>query len=327
MTAEERDVVRTASSKDDVKDLADKYAEQVGVVGATPALANVEATTKALREVTDDEWKSLKAASNVEWINGKYAAEAYHDDKAAGKETDLTRAVEQLLGKPKEATPQAGVVGGEVKSKNGITSTLITEKENPNLQGKAFIEVKDANGKVIGTIGVFTDTGVFEKDGKKYASISGISTTEEFRGKGFGIELYRQAFEQIKKLGFEGLYSSDAEVVDKKRVGAIRNKLIIENLGNGEYLYLGVKAVEQSPQAEQPLKAAEQQPTAPEIPPITAADFEATDKTNKAGRKARQQIREQYGTDTAAKMEYITKNFEEAITNLEKQGKIRKICP
>ena len=92
------------------------------------------------------------------------------------------------------------------------------------------------------------------------------------------------------------------------------------------------RAEEQQPAAERKPEAAPaaegtRVQAAPEIPPITAADFEATDKTNKAGRKARQQIREQYGTDTAAKMEYITKNFEEAITNLEKQGKIRKICP
>ena len=187
------------------------------------------------------------------------------------KKTQL-RAAQQLATTSKTETSQAGSVGvGEdVKSKNGITSTLITEKENPNLQGKAFIEVKDSNGKVIGTIGVLTNTGVFEKDGKKYASISGISTTEEFRGKGFGIELYRQAFEQIKKLGFEGLYSSNDEVVDKKRVGAIRNKLIVENLGNGEYLYLGVKAVEQSlketsqPATTEKVEEGEVEPVTPE---------------------------------------------------------------
>jgi hypothetical protein len=92
------------------------------------------------------------------------------------------------------------------------------------------------------------------------------------------------------------------------------------------------RAAEQQPAAERKPEAAPaaegtRVQAAPELPAITAADFEATDKTGKAGRKARQQIREQYGTDTAAKMEYITKNFEEAITNLEKQGKIRKICP
>ena len=181
MTAEERDVVRTASSKDDVKDLADKYAEQVGI----------EAEGKA-------------------------------------KKTEEPTKEQQLK---------------DVQAGNVATFTYETEKDVPDV----FKDKISSTGEI---------------NGKPYVRVTVAKSLADY-------ELSRQ----------------------------------------------------------QAARAAEQQPTAPEIPAITAADFEATDKTNKAGRKARQKIREQYGTETAAKMEYITKNFEEAITNLEKQGKIRKICP
>jgi hypothetical protein len=105
-----------SEGKTEVVDLTPK-AEEAAV--EVDALKDVESTAKALSEVTGDEWESLKAASNVEWINGKYAAEAYHDDKAAGKETELTKAVEELL--QPTAQPQAAKEGETTPQMQGET--------------------------------------------------------------------------------------------------------------------------------------------------------------------------------------------------------------
>jgi len=124
----------------------------------------------------------------------------------------------------------------------GTSAKITTQKENPNLDGRALIDVNDSKGNHIGTIGIFTRSGIYEKDGKKYAAISGVTTNSEFRGKGRAIDLYRHGIEEAKKLGFAGLYSTDDEVVEKKAINKIREKLVVEDLGNGEYLYTGIKA-------------------------------------------------------------------------------------
>jgi len=62
-------------------------------------------------------------------------------------------------------------------------------------------------------------------------------------------------------------------------------------------------------------------------PNITSADFEQFDLRGKEGRQAREQLRTKYGAEAVSRMEDITKNFEQTISDLEKQGKIRKECP
>jgi hypothetical protein len=62
-------------------------------------------------------------------------------------------------------------------------------------------------------------------------------------------------------------------------------------------------------------------------PEITSTDFEQFDLRGKEGRQAREQLRTKYGAEAVSRMEDITKNFEQTISDLEKQGKIRKECP
>jgi hypothetical protein len=73
-----------------------------------PALSDVESTAKALEEFQEYQQNELYNLTPSIYFgkDGKYGlesvAEAYHADKATGKETELTKAVEELLGKPKE---------------------------------------------------------------------------------------------------------------------------------------------------------------------------------------------------------------------------------
>ena len=83
--------------------------------GSNPALSDVESTAKALNEVTDSAFigNTSNLISDKNWIDGKTSeeniAEQYHADKAAGKETPLTKAVESLLSKEQPiSTTQSG---------------------------------------------------------------------------------------------------------------------------------------------------------------------------------------------------------------------------
>ena len=73
-----------------------------------PELKDVESTAKALEKFQEYQQNELYNLTPSIYFgkDGKYGlesvAEAYHADKATGKETELTKAVEELLGKPKE---------------------------------------------------------------------------------------------------------------------------------------------------------------------------------------------------------------------------------
>jgi hypothetical protein len=82
--------------------------KQPNIFETPPALSDVESTAKALEEFQEYQQNELYNLTPSIYFgkDGKYGlesvAEAYHADKATGKETELTKAVEELLGKPKE---------------------------------------------------------------------------------------------------------------------------------------------------------------------------------------------------------------------------------
>jgi predicted GNAT family acetyltransferase len=207
----------------------------------------------------------------------------------------------------------------------GTTAKLITEKENPNLNGKALVEVRDSDGNLIGNLGIHTNTGVYEKDGKRYASISGVSTTPEFRGKGRAIDLYRHALDEIKKLGFDGLYSDDAEVVDKKAINKIREKLIVEDLGNGEYLYLGVKGEKKGANGEVKPEITQEPTQSNDV--FKAINDAAESKIGvRAKNIAMAKVASEYG-DIGERAMVINSNFDQIVSHLKTNNKIEVRCP
>jgi len=72
--------------------------------------SSVEATAKALESLNEDEIKQAIYPNSLGYMSNQSISEAYHADKAAGKETELTKAVEKLLGKQSsvsELTPSS----------------------------------------------------------------------------------------------------------------------------------------------------------------------------------------------------------------------------
>ena len=82
-----------------------------------------EINTTELMDSIRSFYGGLKSDGKGSGLGLRDIAEAYHKAKADGSNPELVEAVEQLLGKPKEQTPQAGSVGvgGEVETlqKNG----------------------------------------------------------------------------------------------------------------------------------------------------------------------------------------------------------------
>jgi hypothetical protein len=72
---------------------------------------------QSYKDFSGNEIKGFKGLANST-IPYKLVAEAYHADKKAGKETELTKAVEKLLGKPTETKPQSAPVS-EAKTDGG----------------------------------------------------------------------------------------------------------------------------------------------------------------------------------------------------------------
>jgi hypothetical protein len=75
---------------------------QVEPTAVEEALKDVDSTTKALDSITDSGMLEIPYTTGVDRGNRQSVSEAYHADKEAGRETELTKAVENLIGKPTE---------------------------------------------------------------------------------------------------------------------------------------------------------------------------------------------------------------------------------
>ena len=106
---------------------------------AEEALKDVESTAKALRDneekggaplrsslVDDNTFKELNERGGL-GLND-IISEAYHADKAAGKETELTKAVEELLGKETEVVPTEPTVAETVVEQPAAEEANVTEE-------------------------------------------------------------------------------------------------------------------------------------------------------------------------------------------------------
>jgi hypothetical protein len=76
---------------------------QVEPTAVEEALKDVDSTTKALDSITDSGMLEIPYTTGVDRGNRQSVSEAYHADKEAGRETELTKAVENLIGKSTEA--------------------------------------------------------------------------------------------------------------------------------------------------------------------------------------------------------------------------------
>jgi hypothetical protein len=122
---------------DEVKGKSEKPLTGEQVQEPSAALIDVESTAKALEEINYDE---SKIPFSLDYLpsDKKAIAEAYHADKAAGKETGLTKAVESLLSNQKSETTSAlasvvDAVNIELKD-NKIKGRILSDKQSQELQ-------------------------------------------------------------------------------------------------------------------------------------------------------------------------------------------------
>lgn len=148
--AEEQYIIKDPALIEKMQQPTESQAETLPKEQESKALKDVESTAKALRENEDKGGKNISTSiipkEQFDKLNdgnkglNDIISEAYHADKAAGKETELTKAVEQLLGKPKEAEVVETPTKDEVKVQKSIveeTPANIQEiantvGENPN---------------------------------------------------------------------------------------------------------------------------------------------------------------------------------------------------
>ena len=177
--------------------------EEPNVSESNPALKDVEGTTKALDELPkskqDDFYPnkprdiegiplqplSFEGGNTYDRSNPKSIAEAYHKDKAAGKETELTKAVESLLSKEQPKT-ESNVSETKVKelraSEQAELDSRIANAEQYRVDGKvdrskltndadrkAFDEVYEVYDKLI--------TPLLEKEGS--AGVGELKLTDK----------------------------------------------------------------------------------------------------------------------------------------------------
>jgi GNAT superfamily N-acetyltransferase len=125
-----------------------------------PALNDVEGTAKALEDIDKTKWNEVSKLSPLK--QGAYKersdlhsaiAEAYHADKSAGKETELTKAVEQLLTPNTNQNEQETINAESEKSSNEsprdengqqTQEENVSEEAKPKPYAEAFAEIEKA---------------------------------------------------------------------------------------------------------------------------------------------------------------------------------------
>lgn len=120
-----------SEGKTEVVDLTPKAAEAAVEVDA---LKDVESTAKALDDISNTDKWAVFLKENLPILpfsSREEISEAYHDDKAAGKETELTKAVEGLL--QPTAQPQAAKEGETAPQMQGETKP--TAQDESTKQG------------------------------------------------------------------------------------------------------------------------------------------------------------------------------------------------
>ena len=139
-------------------------------------------------------------------------SESYHADKTAGKETELTRAVEQLLGKPKEATPQVGLVLAQfgdninegvttlekaIKGQLSMESGGIDKPFGVNIWTNEKGEIKYVGNDASRSKGLTQNIFAFDKDGKLLIEESVIKSKEAQQAVEQSLQSTPQAEEKV----------------------------------------------------------------------------------------------------------------------------------
>lgn len=156
--------------------------------------------------------------------NSKSISEAYHADKAAGKETEFTKAVEELIGKPQEYE-KATKAGEQLPVKTSGKPT-----GNYEIAREATAEVSKEN----------PDASVLLIPKGEDLSLAAVYVGKEKRGKGIGTKVLESAKRQADRLGKKIFVDATTELdeeTDLERLGKFYERNGFAKVGENKYEY------------------------------------------------------------------------------------------